>query len=175
MFGVTFKSGECCYIYLNSFGDKCGHKHKYVGEIPNTQLLYCKYHYRTGLKNYKVSEKKKLYETRAILKKEREEKINERNKLLEEKNIEREAKGLPPLKRLPIIKKKVENVVEQQNQPIQQYVPDEELIGCKAILKSGPNKGTECRCKKIEANGLCKRHSPKDKINDEFKPVANVL
>jgi hypothetical protein len=170
MYGTTFKFGECCQS-INSFGDKC--IYKYVAPISNTHLLYCKYHYRTGLRNHKMSERKKLKELKAQVAKEREEKINERKKLLEEKNAEREAKGLPPLKRLPIIKKKVENVVEQ-GQTIQAYVPEED-VGCKAILKSGPNKGKECGCKKIEANGLCKRHLPKEEIKDEFQAVKNVL
>ncbi len=172
MYGVLFKLGECCHS-INSFGDKCSYK--YVSNIPNTEKTYCKYHYRTGLRNHKMSERKKLKELKAQVAKEREEKMNERKKLLEEKNAERYAKGLPPLKRLPIIKKKTENVVEQQNQPIQQYVPDEEQIGCIAILKSGPNKDKKCGCKKIEANGLCKRHCPKVKIDDELNVVANVL
>lgn len=171
MYGVTFKFGECCHS-INSFGDKCSNK--YVGPIPNTQLVYCKYHYRMGLRNHKISEKNKLKELKTQVAKERQEKMNERKKLFEETNAEREAKGLPPLKRLPIIKKKIENVVEQ-GQTIQAYVPDEEQIGCKAILKSGPNKGKECGCKKIEANGLCKRHSPKDEIDNELKVDKNVL
>ena len=62
----------------------------------------------------------------------------------------------------------------QQGQQIPLYVPEEEL-GCNAILKSGPNKGNKCGCKKIEANGLCKRHSPKDDKNDELKVEKNVL
>ena len=169
MYGVTFKFGTCCN---NNNGHECSHK--YVSNIPNTELAYCKYHYRVGLRNYKKSEKDKIMAAKAAVYKEREEKMNERKKLLEEKNAEREAKGLPPLKRLPIIKKKVENVVEQ-GQIILQYVPDDEQTGCKAILKSGPNKGKECGCKKIEANGLCKRHSPKDEINNELKVDKNVL
>lgn len=170
-YGVTFKFGTCCQT-INSFGDKC--THKYVAPILNTQLLYCRWHYSSGLRNHRMSERKKIMDLKALVAKERQEKMNERKKLLEEKNAEREAKGLPPLKRLPIIKKKVENIVVQ-GQTIQAYVPDEEQIGCKAILKSGPNKGKECGCKKIEANGLCKRHSPKDEINNEFQPVKNVL
>ena len=170
-FGITFKFGQCSQS-INSFGDKCSCK--YVGQIPNTQLVYCKYHYKVGLRNYKMSERKKLIDAKAVIKKEKEEKINERKKLLEEKNAEREAKGLPPLKRLPIIKKKAENVVEQQNNPIQQYVPEEEN-GCIVILKSGLNKGKKCGCKKVEANGLCRRHCPKDKIDNELKVDANVL
>ena len=98
----------------------------------------------------------------------KKEKLDERKKLFEEKNAEREAKGLPPLKRLPVIKKKVENIVEQQNNPIQQYVPDLVQFGCNAILKSGPNKGKLCGCIKIQENGLCKRHLPKD-VNNNTK------
>jgi hypothetical protein len=170
MYGVTFKYGNNCPV-INKFGYKCGNK--YFANIPNTQLLYCKYHYGKGLRNHKMSERKKLNELKAQVAKEREEKMNERKKLLEEMNVEREAKGLPPLKRLPIIKKKVENVVEQ-GQTIQAYVPEQEQIGCKAILKTGPNKGKECGCKKIEANGLCKRHCPKNEINDELKVDTNT-
>jgi hypothetical protein len=174
MYGVTFKSGTCCYVTETGnkgINNKC--IYQYVSTIPNTELTYCKYHYRTGLRNHKKSEKNKIMAAKAALYKEKQEKMNERKKLLEEKNAEREAKGLPPLKRLPIIKKKVENVVEQ-GQTIQAYVPEED-VGCKAILKSGPNKGKECGCKKIEANGLCKRHLPKEEIKDEFQAVKNVL
>jgi hypothetical protein len=146
----------------------------------NLQFTILPYYEELGLKEiYGINsldktEKNKIMAVKAAIYKEREEKMNERKKLLEEKNAEREAKGLPPLKRLPIIKKKVENVVEK-GQTIQAYVPDDEQTGCKAILKSGPNKGNECRCKKIEANGLCKRHSPKDEINNELKVDKNVL
>ena len=171
MYGVTFKSGECCQT-MNSFGDTCSQK--YICTIPNTQLSYCKYHYRGGLKNYKMSEKKKIIDAKLAAKKEKEAKSNERKKLLEEINTERESKGLAPLKRLPVVKNHVENVVEQ-GQQIQQYVPEEDVQMCVAILKSGPNKGNQCGCKKIEANGLCKRHSPKDVNNDDLKIEKNVL
>jgi predicted transcriptional regulator len=174
-FGVTFKYGICCHLTETGYkgiNNKC--TYQYVANIPNTELAYCKYHYRGGLREYKKSEKNKIMAAKAAVYKEKQEKINEQKKLLEEKNAEREAKGLPPLKRLPTIKKKVENVVEQV-QTIQQYVPDQEQIGCKAVLKSGPNKGKECGCKKIETNGLCKRHSPKDEINNELKVDKNVL
>lgn len=170
MYGVTFKSGECCQS-INNFGDKCNQK--YVSQIPNTQLSYCRYHYRGGLKSYKMSERKKILDAKITAKKEKEDKMNERKLQLVELNAEREAKGLVPLKRLPIVKKKIENIVEQV-QTIQQYVPEEDN-GCNAILKSGPNKGNKCGCKKLEANGLCKRHSPKEDKNDELKVEKNVL
>lgn len=168
--GVLFKLGQCCEK-INSFGDEC--TQKYVAIIPNTQISYCRYHYRVGLKSYKMSERKKILDAKMSAKKEKDDKINERKLQLVELNAEREAKGLVPLKRLPLVKKKIENIVEQV-QTIQQYVPEEEG-GCNAILKSGPNKGNKCGCKKIEANGLCKRHSPKDEKNDELKVEKNVL
>jgi len=156
MYDTQFKIGQCCQS-INLLGDKCSYK--YVANIPNTGKTYCTYHYKMFLKNHNVyDEKKKLNELKTQVKKEG-------NKLLEEKNAEREAKGLPPLKRLLIINKKTENVVKQQYQPIQQYVFEEEN-SCNAVLKSGPNKGKKCSCKKVELNGLCKRHCPKVQIND---------
>lgn len=170
-YGVTFKYGSSCHE-INNYSDKCNNN--YTANILNTQLYYCKYHYIDGLKKHKISERKKKQELKNLIKKERD-------KLLEEKNIEREVKGLLPLKRLHVIKKKVENVVEQA-QEIQLYV-DEQDISCKSIIKSGPNKGKECGCKKIETNGLCKRHSHKTKIKINEEPkideeptiVKNVL
>jgi len=157
--GVNFKLGQCCKT-LNSVGDtfednKC--KKIYVGTIPNTQLSYCKYHYKEGYKIYKTN---KMIESKLAAKKAKDDKMNEKKKLLEEKNAERELNGLPPLKRL-YIKPKVENIVEQGQTTIKEYVPEEEN-GCSAILKFGVNKGKKCGCKKLESFGLCKRHSSKD-------------
>lgn len=155
--GVPFKHGKCCII-PNSSGNEC--TKKYVGTIPNTQLSYCKYHYKEGLNHYKIYKKNKMLESKLATKKEKDDKMNERKKLLEEKNAERELNGLPPLKRL-YKKQKVENIVEQGQTTIKKYVPEEEN-GCSAILKFGLNKGKKCGCKKLEAIGLCKRHSSKD-------------
>ena len=168
-FGVLFKWGDCCET-INKFGDKCTMA-KYITTIPNTELSYCRYHYRRGLMNYKMAEKKKILDAKILAKKEKEDILNKKKKELEEMNIERETKGLAPLKRLHVVKKKVENIVEQ-GQAIQQYVPEEDS-GCNAILKSGPNKGNKCGCKKVENNGLCKRHCPKDQQNDNIS--KNIL
>lgn len=153
MYGVLFKFGDCSEK-ISNFGDKC--KSCYVAEIPNTNLSYCRYHYKEGMKNHKKCEKNKITNQKMALKKEKENKINEMKKLLEEKNAERELKGLPPLKRLPT--NKSQNVVEQPSS-IGQYVPEEDsvIIGCKSILKSGPRKGAQCGNKVIN-NGLCNRH-----------------
>ena len=137
----------------------------FVSTIPNTQLSYCKYHYRNGLKTYKLSEKKKINDAKLAAKKEKLDKINEKKKLLKEMNATRESNGLTPLKHLPVIKKKIENTIEQSTQQIQQYIP--ETIGCVAILKTGINKGKQCGCKKINTNGLCKRHDlKKENLNE---------
>jgi hypothetical protein len=157
--GKTFKWGQCCYK-TSSNGASCSRQ--YVANIPNTDLLYCRFHYKNGVKDLKMEQKQEEIAKKMLLKKEKQDKLDERKKLFEEKNAEREAKGLPPLKRLPVIKKKVENIVEQQNNPIQQYVPELGHFGCNATLKSGPNKGKLCGCMKIQKNGLCKRHLPKD-------------
>jgi hypothetical protein len=98
--------------------------------------------------------------------KEKENKLNEKKKLLYEMNIEREANGLPLLKRLPTLNKKTENIVGEQNNQIPIYIPDETQM-CTAILKYGSKKGMQCGCKKIETNGLCKRHLPMNQ-NDKI-------
>jgi hypothetical protein len=166
MFGTLFKKGQCC----ENIAELCLCNSKYVGTIPNTNLSYCKYHYKNGLRNCKLSEKKKIADEKnkqkEVLNKQKEELLNERKKVFDEKNDERIAKGLPLLKRLPIIKKNIENVV-QEVQQIGQYIPDDEQeqekkVGCKSILKTGVNKGKQCGCQKINENGFCKRHSVKE-------------
>lgn len=156
MYGVCFKFGDCCEK-LNNFGDLC--KSYYSTTIPNTELSYCRYHYKKGLNKYKQSEKLKLQEIKMGLKKEKENKLIENNKLLEALNIERELKGLSKLKRIPL-----KNRIKNNNiNVIQSYVPEKEMLVCKAILKTGLNKGNVCGCKKIidKDNGLCMRHCVK--------------
>lgn len=137
-YNVLFKKGTCC------LDDSCKTllMGKYVSTIPNTELSYCKYHYKQGLKSQLLSEK---------------------NKLLEEKNKERALKGLAPLKRLVKKKNINENIVHTPLQ-VGEYIPEEQ-IGCKAILKTGVNKGKLCGCKKLDTSGFCKRHSISVKDN----------
>ena len=97
---------------------------------------------------------------------ETQKQMDEHKKLLDEKNVERIANGLKPLKRLPK-KNTVQSLIQ-----ISQYVSDDEnnnvetqnnnvatIVTCKSILKSGPNKGKQCSCLKIFKDGMCKRHS----------------
>ena len=112
-----------------------------------TSAVHQAEHYKEAIKSLKMSEKKKLMDAKLASKKEREDK---KKKLLEEKNLKH-----------GVNKTKVENIVEHDTLVIQQYVLEEEVEGCSAILKTGLNKGKLCGCKKIENNGLCKRHSVK--------------
>ena len=156
LYGTIFKKGKCCGE--NSFGDEC--THKYVSLILQTQLYYCRIHYKEAITSIKMTEKKKIMDaklaSKLVAKKEYEDNLNTKKKLLEETNAERVKNGLLPLKR---IRTKVENIVEHQPHVIQPYISEEELVGCSTILKTGINKGKLCGCKKIENNGLCKRHS----------------
>ena len=149
LYGKIFKKGSCCEK-INSFGDEC--PHIYVTLISETQLSYCKHHYKNVIKSLKISEKKKMMDAKLAVEKQREDKLNEKKKLLEEKNLKQVKKQ---------INAKVENIVEQDPHVIQNYISEEEIEVCNAILKTGPNKGKLCGCKKIEKNGLCKRHSLK--------------
>lgn len=179
LYNTIFKKGQCCFkdnLYVCSY--------LFVGSIPNTELSYCKYHYRNGVKKYKLAEKQKIVDEKL---KQKQQILNERNKLFAEKNAEREAKGLPPLKRLPVLKKKVVNVVEnvvvnvvETIQQIGQYVPetDDDMImitGCKSILKTGPNKGKMCGAKLVGDIGLCKRHIPKEKVLEKVLEVETEI
>lgn len=138
MYGATFMPGKCCTTSYNCL-------QKYVAHIPTTQLTYCQSHYKYELKCVNMGIKLALQKEKEKEKeKKKQAKIdanNEKIKLLEEKNAERLVQGLPPLKRLPSVK------IDAVNE-----------VSCKALLKSGSNKGKPCSCKKIFENELCVRH-----------------
>jgi hypothetical protein len=168
-YGVIFKWGNCQSNHF--FEGKC--QQCYVATIPYTSLTYCEIHYYTGLKYYKMEEKQKILDKKIEAKKEKEQQMNERQKLLEERNAERILKGLAPLKHLPTIKTKPKNVVIVENvEDVEdQNNSNTEYYECKAILKRGPNKGNNCGCKKIVSNGLCKRHMSKVKVDTNESQV----
>ena len=155
-YGVLFKQGKCCYKLNEPLNNNKECKNLYCAVIPNTELSYCNSHYRAGLVKHKQSVKQ-------ALKNEKEKIKNDKQKLLDEKNAERVANGLKPLKYLSK-KNTVQSLIQ-----ISQYVSDEEnenVIsnmeenpGCKSVLKSGPNKGKQCGCLKLFKDGMCKRHS----------------
>jgi len=104
---------------------------EYVATISNTDKAYCRYHYRDAEKQQK-------------------------QQMLDTMNATRVANGLKPLKHL-----KQQNQNQNQNLiVVGTYVPEEDNT-CKAVLKTGPNKGSSCGSK-IHNNGLCKRHCKKE-------------
>jgi hypothetical protein len=164
-YGVLFKPGKCCYKLNEPLNNTnlyaC--KNLFCATIPNTELSYCNGHYRAGLVNHKQSVKQ-------TLKDEKEKLKNDKQKLLDEKNTERVANGLKPLKYLSK-KNTVQSLIQ-----ISQFVSEDddndsnvisnvisnasqENPGCKSVLKSGPNKGKQCGCLKIFKDGMCKRHA----------------
>jgi len=172
-YGTTFKKGQCCVSQQNIL---CSDK--YVSMVEGSGLLYCKKHYKAGLKQHNLSiknkaneeklklanEKIKLKAEKVVLKddliKLKTERLHIKNKLLEEINKDRLTKGLSILKRMPLIKPKVENVV-QEIHTIGQYVPDNiepTHIVCQYFFTKGANKGKPCCCKIVNESGLCKRH-----------------
>jgi hypothetical protein len=157
IYGKLFQKGIC---------DENGCPNKYVATINfpnelNKNSCFCVQHYKHGLNKFKIWKAKQKQEM--IDKKQ--EMIDKKQEMLNKLNEERVTKGLKPLMRLPTQKK--QNIVQQGIQ-VGTYVPDTETDtqeltkmeshGCKALLKTGPNKGKPCGCKKIGDNGLCKRH-----------------
>jgi len=101
----AFKKGSCCKV---TYTDKditndivlCGQK--YVATILDSELTYCKYHYKNGLKEYLLGLKlKKIQDKKEAALKLKEDKKkqkdDEKQKILEEKNALRVASGKKPL------------------------------------------------------------------------------
>ena len=101
----------------------------------DTDLMYCYEHYKYGMMLYKQNMKNKI-------KMDKEKKLVELNAL-------RVASGKQPLKRLPTKTVKTDNTVNM----------------CSAILKSGKNKGSTCKCKAIKDGLFCGKHTNKN-INE---------
>ena len=166
VYGILFENNKppCNIVY--SSGAKCNNK--YTSFLPGTELSYCFNHYKNGLREFKLVEKKKKQDEKNVL-------ILEKKKLLEDINAKRVSKGLVPLKRL--VKNKVSNIVQSINN-VNIYVPDENVIEnkpvCNAILKSGIRKGLPCGCKNINSDGLCKRHDNNKKSIDESSKNDNI-
>ena len=158
-YGVIFEPNKCCsHSDFNDINSIC--INTYCSIIPDTSLSYCKLHYRYGLGKHKMAEKQKQ--------------MDEHKKLLDDKNAERIANGLKPLKRLPK-KNTVQSLIQisqfvsedDDNENVTNVVTEnnvennnvENVATCKSVLKSGPNKGKKCGCLKIFKDGMCKRHA----------------
>lgn len=140
--GLTFQYGQCCREILTNNSNPILCKNTNVTKINNTDLTYCVNHYATALKEYKLI---LSIQKKNALKQKKENYA----KQLEELNLDRVAKGLKPLKHLPKTDNSIETSITITNN------------GCKAILKTGINKGSQCGCMSINQDGLCKRHVSK--------------
>lgn len=173
----VYECNKCEYMYPNenynpnepeSYTNKPyldNHKCKLNGSQINdynykTQLstnygdtkYYCYQHKKTMIKKYKLEAINK----EKIAKKQAKELAKAEVKATKEKEKdELKAAKMKEKEEAKIAKKKsIENtvlgplIIENQT----------ENIGCIQILKTGPNKGKPCGCKKFE-NNLCKRHS----------------
>ena len=169
-YGQQFKKGvgQCCHKEPDNNMNIC--MYKFVAPIPETNKIYCYVHYRHYAKLHKLEQIEKMKEQIEKIKEEKAKAkeelkaktdaiLAERQKLFDQINAERASKGRKLITRLPLLK----NVV-QQEQPIGQYVPEEDTNGnieknghiiinkCKAIIHSGPNKGKLCGCKIMKDN-----------------------
>ncbi len=194
-FGKEFSmSGSQC-DYVNCYASHTAH-------IDNTNLNYCHVHWKLGLKQHNavqkqkfkeqkqklLDEKKKLLEEKKKLIEQKkqvlEEKkqikkqlLQEKQKLLEKTNAERIAKGLKPLTTKKINTNKNKNIITKTNEVIGEtvigeYVPDSDIVLCKGIIKSGPNKGKQCTSKHLPEDEYCCKHSEKYKESKKNNPTT---
>jgi hypothetical protein len=131
LYGKKFKYGKCCSQHHDS---SVGFLGGYVANIPNTDKVYCIYHYKDEEKKQNKFEKQQI---------------------LDKMNENREAKGFKPLKQLNA-KNQTQNQLVQSTEIIEPYIQENKIM-CNAILKTGINKGKYCGAK-IYNDGVCKRH-----------------
>jgi hypothetical protein len=156
MFGVNFGLGQCSHSYSYD-SQHCNQT--MVAKIPNSNISFCKFHYKNGLKAHELAEKKKMAEEK---KKHDDEILAARTKLLNEKNAIRAAKGQPLLKRMPKLEIGSEQNIVLDISPSENSVVDTAEVAvnvCQAVLKTGANKGNKCGCKLVNEQEFCKRHS----------------
>jgi hypothetical protein len=155
--GQRFILGVECFH--TEKGEKCCNA--FSTTLKDTGLTYCNKHYLSALKKYRneinaklEAEKNAENEKKQIAKLNALEKMNAHKKALEELNTERAANGLALLKRLPPVKKSIDDKYVENDaltQPINES-------GCVAILKYGIRKGECCGVGKYE---YCGKHLPK--------------
>lgn len=81
-------------------------------------------------------------------KEKQEKKILLKLELKKENNVNKVTKTNPLSKVYEL-----NNMIQEENQ-----IMEMPLNTCNSLLKTGPNKGNPCGCKKIYMNSLCKRH-----------------
>jgi hypothetical protein len=146
---------ECSPISNISDAAKYPCCNKYVKKLEEKNKSYCFFHYKYYgnqlIKEKKQAEKDKIKAAKELLKLE--------------KLKEKEALKIKKLEEKMNKKAKLEN---EQNTIIS---PSGKLItGCKQLLKTGKNAGTQC-CAKIHLNGFCKRHLKNALVNEEVSVI----
>lgn len=179
LFGKEFSMSGAQCSYANCYAT-------HIAPIDNTELNYCHIHWKFGLKQYNAAEKQKLLEKKKQIKQKlleekkklmeekkqiKQQLLQEKQELLEKKNAERIAKGLKPLGN------KKNNTNKQSNEVIGEtvigeYVPDSDILLCKGIIKSGPNKGKQCTSKHLPEDEYCCKHSDKYKELKKNNPTT---
>lgn len=162
--GILFKLGndKCQAISINKNSQnevKC--RSHYCAYSDKLKGFYCAAHYST---KEREKQKQELAEAKAKLK---QEKLEAKEKLKQEKLEAKEKLKQQKLEAKEKLKKeKPTNKVIANTTQISQYIPDNELEKCSAILKTGPSKGKMCQCK-VFSDGLCKRHFKGSSTNSE--------
>ena len=150
VYGYIFEKGTCCVTLSETPNVKC--YNSWVSEIPGLCKSYCPNHIRAVSKEYKLLEKEKTTQAKAVAKV-----IAKETKVL----AKTEAKALAKDAKTALKKEKLENkIISKKTGVIAAFVPDADELKCTALLKSGLNKGTECGLKCVQ-NGFCGRHANK--------------
>lgn len=141
----------------------------------NDNNYYCYYHKLAMIKQHKKDAKLKEKQDKKDAKlKEKQEKLAAKQKEKEEKE---QAKKL--LKEQKLLAKTSKSILSgkniQNNENNENTINNENIVlgptivtvqGCIQILKTGPNKGNPCGCKKISESEYCLRH---------YKLINNII
>jgi len=141
LYGYKFAQGKCIKPNLvNGKTVSCWNCYTTPIVAPDgTTKELCPNHVRAEVKAYKLE----------IKKKEIEDKLLKKQKVLADKAAEKEAKALEKASKVKELKPKVVKT-------------DAVCVPCTAVLKTGSRKGETCGQKSIGSEtNLCKRHQPR--------------
>jgi hypothetical protein len=137
--------GECCYYPNNN----CPYSSSNVILLELNNKTYCSAHYE-------------IAKCKAIKEKELKDKLEAKKKAKEdEKVVKKKAKEDEK-----VVKKKAkedEKAAKKKAKEDENIVISDDI--CNEIIKTGKNKGTQCKCK-VYKDSVCKRH---------YKPVSEII
>ena len=154
MYGYIFSKGKCCKIVTKNDKQIPCYNTYSTEFIPHDGSIkhFCSVHIREEVKQNKIEIQKKKFEEKM---KAKEAKLKIKEEKIKIKSI---------LSTKPKLPKK--NIVVSTETTILEFNPllAELCLGCSAIIKTGPRKGSTCGFKIIE-NNMCKRHNSKSNNN----------